>query len=1100
MQDKKPDLSFFHVFGAFCYPTNDNDDLGKLDAKANIGIFVGYVPTKKAFRIYNKRTQKIIETIHVTFDELTAVASEQFSSGPGLHFMTPTTSSSGLVSNIVSQQPCIPLNKDDWDHLFQPMFDKYFTPSSINVSPVQEAAASRAMDLANSLVTTSIDLDAHQHKNKNNLQTFLKDNPSHVYKLKKALYGLKQEPRTWNDMLLIFLISQHISKDTPMVEKSKLGEDLQGTPIDATLYHDANYARCQDTRRSTSRSAQFLGDKLVSWSSKKQKCAAISSTEAEYIALFECCAQILWMRSQLTDYGFQFNKIPLYCDNKSKLSTAYVRRVSNAFRRRVNNTFTRNINTTRAQQKALDGALVSLTDHLEFRKCNMRLKTNFKSREATFQVKAPKPKYIRKKDDSNTSPKKKLVQATKGTRLKSKAKVAKPDKKKQPAKKTKANGLAVLSEVALTEAEQIKLATKRSKKDFRVSHASGSGDAVDTQSKVPDEQQQKTSSTDEGAGTKPRVPDKPIQATKGTRIKTKAKVAKSDKKKQPVKTPKARGLAVLSEVALTKAEQLKLATKRRKKYFYISHASGSDEGAGTKPKVPDVPPYESECDKESWGDSKDEDDNDDDGDNDNDGESNDHDDERTESDNDESPDLNLTNKTRDLTQSSYVSFDFTSKLFNPYNPSPADNEVAFLMDTTAQHATVIPEITSSFTTTVPLPPSFLHPLQQEATPTPTPTSFTTTTSKNPIVTLLEIPNFASIFKFDQRVFTLESKMSELKQTNQFAEAVSSIMGIFDKYLASKMKEAVSVAVQLQTNKLREEAQAENQEFLNQVDSTMKTIIKDQVKAQVSKIMPRIEKYVTEYLGAESAHVEEPSYTVEDSGMQQDQEFIMWDNDEQPNDKEVTKANWFKKPEQPLTLDPDWSRDYLASKMKEVVSVAVQLQTNKLREEAQAENQEFLNQVDSTRKTIIKDQVKAQVSKIMPRIEKYVTEYLGAEVLVRSTNQPHTAYAVAASLKSGKDVESSNDSMSKEKKSSSTSKDASHHKSFGKSAHVEEPSYTVEDSGMQQDQEFITWDNDEQPNDKEVTKANWFKKPEQPLTLDPDWSKDVKLTFDHLRLG
>ncbi|GJU83174.1 retrovirus-related pol polyprotein from transposon TNT 1-94 [Tanacetum coccineum] len=107
MQDKKLDLSFFYVFGALCYPTNDNDDLGKLDAKADIGIFVGYAPAKKAFRIYNKRTQKIIETIHVTFDELTAMASEQFSLGPGLQCMTPATSSSGLVPNTVSQQPCI---------------------------------------------------------------------------------------------------------------------------------------------------------------------------------------------------------------------------------------------------------------------------------------------------------------------------------------------------------------------------------------------------------------------------------------------------------------------------------------------------------------------------------------------------------------------------------------------------------------------------------------------------------------------------------------------------------------------------------------------------------------------------------------------------------------------------------------------------------------------------------------------------------------------------------------------------------------------------------------------------------------------------------
>ncbi|GJT41662.1 retrovirus-related pol polyprotein from transposon TNT 1-94 [Tanacetum coccineum] len=180
-------------------------------------------------------------------------------------------------------------------------------------------------------------------------------NLSHVYKLKKALYGLKQAPRAWYDMLSSFLISQHFSKgvvdptlftqqagkglllkygllstnsvDTPMVEKNNLDKDLQGTPVDATLYcgmigslmyltssrrnliygtinmglwyskdtdmtltayADADHAGCQDTRRSTSGSAQFLGDKL--------------------------------MRSQLTDYSFQFNKIPLCCDNKSAIA------------------------------------------------------------------------------------------------------------------------------------------------------------------------------------------------------------------------------------------------------------------------------------------------------------------------------------------------------------------------------------------------------------------------------------------------------------------------------------------------------------------------------------------------------------------------------------------------------------------------------------------------------------------------------------------------------------------------------------------------------------------------------------------------------------
>ncbi|GKA72533.1 retrovirus-related pol polyprotein from transposon TNT 1-94 [Tanacetum coccineum] len=566
MQDKKPNLSFFHVFGALCYPTNDNDDLGKLDAKADNHIFVGFTPVKKAFRIYNKRTQKIIETIHVSFDELTAIAFEQFSSGHGLQCMTLATYSSGLVPNPVSQQPCIPPNRYDWDHLFQSMFDEYFNPPLIVVTPVQDAVAPRAVVLADSPISSSIDQDAlstsipstqeqehsptisqgfeespktpnfhddplnespHEEstsqgsssnvrqtytlfehlgtwtkdhpianiignpsrsvstrkqlqtdamwcyfdaflnsvktdeiggvlKNKarlvaqgfrqeeginfeesfapvarieairifvayaahNNMMIYQmevktdflngelkeevyvsqpegfvdQDNPSHVYKLKKALY-VDPTLFTWhagNDILLVqiyvdniifastniamcdefanqmttkfrmsmigqmsFFLGLQISQsprgifinqskyaskivkkyglntadsvDTPMIENKKLDKDLHGKPVDATLY--CGMIGSFDTLTepltwdySTMGSAQFLGDKLVSWSSNKQKSTAISSTEAEYIALSRCCSQILWMRSQLTYYGFKFNKIPLYCDNKSAIA------------------------------------------------------------------------------------------------------------------------------------------------------------------------------------------------------------------------------------------------------------------------------------------------------------------------------------------------------------------------------------------------------------------------------------------------------------------------------------------------------------------------------------------------------------------------------------------------------------------------------------------------------------------------------------------------------------------------------------------------------------------------------------------------------------
>nr|GEW91723.1 hypothetical protein [Tanacetum cinerariifolium] len=92
LHNKLPDLSFFYVFGALCYPTNDSENLGKLQPKADIGIFIGYAPTKKAFQIYNRRTRRIIETIHVDFDELTSMAFENSSFDAALHEMTPTTS------------------------------------------------------------------------------------------------------------------------------------------------------------------------------------------------------------------------------------------------------------------------------------------------------------------------------------------------------------------------------------------------------------------------------------------------------------------------------------------------------------------------------------------------------------------------------------------------------------------------------------------------------------------------------------------------------------------------------------------------------------------------------------------------------------------------------------------------------------------------------------------------------------------------------------------------------------------------------------------------------------------------------------------------
>ncbi|GKB39681.1 retrovirus-related pol polyprotein from transposon TNT 1-94 [Tanacetum coccineum] len=141
------------------------EDLGKLKPKANIGIFVGYAPAKKAFRIYNKRTRQIMEIIHVTFDELTIMASEQFSSRHAPQLMTPGTLSSGLVPNPIPQPPYVPPTKNDWDILFQPMFDELFNPPPSVVSPIPVVVAARPVDPTSSPVSTSIDKDSSSTSN-----------------------------------------------------------------------------------------------------------------------------------------------------------------------------------------------------------------------------------------------------------------------------------------------------------------------------------------------------------------------------------------------------------------------------------------------------------------------------------------------------------------------------------------------------------------------------------------------------------------------------------------------------------------------------------------------------------------------------------------------------------------------------------------------------------------------------------------------------------------------------------------------------------------------------------------------------------------------
>nr|GEZ99345.1 uncharacterized mitochondrial protein AtMg00810-like [Tanacetum cinerariifolium] len=469
LHDKLPDLSWFHVFGALCYPINDSENLGKLQPKADIGIFIGYAPTKKAFCIYNRRTRRIIKTIHVDFNELTTMASEQSSSGPALHEMTPATITPKVIAPIAEVVALKPAGSTG-------------SPSSTTVdqdapspSNSQTTPGTQSLIIPNDVEDDNHDLDvAHMNNDQffglpipedhpleniigqlarpvsTRLQlheqalfcyydAFLTSVEHKTYKdaltqscwIKAMQEELNEFERLENkarlvnrgycqeegidfeeyfapvarleairiflafaahmnmvvyqiDMKTAFLNGLQISQsprdifinqskysleslkkygfescdpvETPMVEESKLDEDKEGKAVDLLHYHgmigtllyltanrpdlqfaicmcaryqarptekhlhavkrifrylrgtvnwglwylkdssialtvfaNVDHTGCQDTRRSTSGSLQFLGDRLISWSSKRQKSVAISSTKAEYIPLSGCC-------------------------------------------------------------------------------------------------------------------------------------------------------------------------------------------------------------------------------------------------------------------------------------------------------------------------------------------------------------------------------------------------------------------------------------------------------------------------------------------------------------------------------------------------------------------------------------------------------------------------------------------------------------------------------------------------------------------------------------------------------------------------------------------------------------------------------------------
>nr|GEV93432.1 retrovirus-related Pol polyprotein from transposon TNT 1-94 [Tanacetum cinerariifolium] len=365
------------------------------------------------------------------------------------------------------------------------------------------------------------------------------------------------------------------------------------------------------------------------------------------------------------------------------------------------------------------------------------------------------------------------------------------------------------------------------------------------------------------------------------------------KGKQPAKSSKGKGLYVLSEVAMIEAKQIKLATKRSLQQTHISQASGlgADEGTSILPGVPNVPTYKSDeeislmkmtmmklvievmikrmkmirmmikrmmikmimmmikipittmmtlyipsNDDASLGmnvSGKEGQDAEDD-------------------DEEFYRDINI-----NLEES--VSSQFVRSMLNPSPDAGIDSLFESTPRVDVQASTTVAPLTLTARTL--LPPTIPTISQVPQAPTPPTTA--------PSTFLKDLPNFSSLFRFDHRLKTLEANFFEFVQTNQFAGAVSFVPKIVERYMDQRINEVVKVVVQIQSDRLRDEAQARNEEFLNKLNENIQKIIKEQVKeqvkVQVSKILSKIQKTVNEQLEAKvltrSSNSSKTSYVV-----------------------------------------------------------------------------------------------------------------------------------------------------------------------------------------------------------------------------------------------
>nr|GEW03845.1 uncharacterized mitochondrial protein AtMg00810-like [Tanacetum cinerariifolium] len=279
LHGRKPNVKYFHMFGSSCYPTNEREDLGKMKPKADIDFPDHVYRLKKAIH-------GLKQALRAWYDKQSSFLIEH-------HFTKVHQSPRGIF--LSQSQYTIELLKrysmDEYVSMSTPTATKRLD-ADLQATPTDQTTYLRMIRGLMYLTVSRSDIA---------FSTFVYAH----YQTRPTVKHLKQVKQIFQYLRQSYNMGLWYPKNSE---------------YELIAYSDADHAGCKDDRKSTSGGLQFLGEKIVSWSSKKQDCIAMSTAEAEYVSFSTCCAQVIWMQTQLLEYGYKYNIIPMYCDSKSAIA------------------------------------------------------------------------------------------------------------------------------------------------------------------------------------------------------------------------------------------------------------------------------------------------------------------------------------------------------------------------------------------------------------------------------------------------------------------------------------------------------------------------------------------------------------------------------------------------------------------------------------------------------------------------------------------------------------------------------------------------------------------------------------------------------------